>query len=260
MFYLDIKNLMIIFGGLIAIDDLDLKTKKGEIHAIIGPNGAGKTTLINAITGIYKPNKGTINFNGENLIKLKPHIITKKGIARTFQNIELFSKMNVLDTVLVGRHIHIKTGIFASSLSLRRSKREEDLGRERALEILNFMGLSSYTYNLATSLSFGQQRLLEIARALVTEPKLLLLDEPAAGMNVQEIEELSTLLQIIKGKWGIDILLIEHVMRLVMNISDRITVLDFGKKIAEGPPKEIKSNSKVIEAYLGEGENSVKDT
>lgn len=259
MFYLDIKNLTISFGGLIAIDEFDLKTKKGEIHAIIGPNGAGKTTLLNAITGIYLPDKGGIYFNDESLIKLKPYEIAQKGISRTFQNIELFSKMNVLDTVLLGRHIHMKTGIFASSLSLRRSRKEEHLAKEKALEILNFMGLSNYANNLATSLAFGQQRLLEIARALATEPKLLLLDEPAAGMNVEEIEELGALLQIIKGKWGIDILLVEHVMRLVMNISDQITVLDFGKKIAEGPPKEIKCNPNVIEAYLGERENSVRD-
>ena len=242
------------FGGVRAIHDLNLRTLKGQIHSIIGPNGAGKTTLLNIISGIYKPQNGTVCFGEENLLEMEPHEIVKRGIARTFQNIELFPKMTVLDNVLVGRHIHIKTNIFSSTLSSGKAKREENASRKKALDILKFLDLINYRDSLVVNLTFGQQKLVELARALATEPKMLLLDEPAGGMNIEEIEKFTNLLRILNSKWGIDVLLVEHVMRLVMNISDRITVLNFGLKIAEGPPKVIKNNHEVIKAYLGGGE------
>ncbi len=240
------------FGGLMALQNIDFTINRNEIVGLIGPNGAGKTTLFNLFTGHYYPTLGEIYFNGQKINGLKPHQITPKGIARTFQNIRLFGHMSVLDNVLIGQHCRTKTGLFGAIAKTHSSKKEEAQALEIALEMLRFVNLVDKKDEKARNLSYGEQRRLEIARALATDPLLLLLDEPAAGMNPQETTALIELVRQIRDEMGKTILLIEHDMKVVMGISERIAVLNYGKKIADGSPKEIQRNEEVIKAYLGE--------
>jgi len=254
---LEVTGLTMDFGGIRALNNVDLDVKKGEIVALIGPNGAGKTTFFNCITGIYQPTKGEIFLNQENknrkvsLKGLKPNQVTERGLARTFQNIRLFAQMTVLENVMIGRHCRTKAFIFGALLRDRRTLNEERDIIEKSHRILEKIGLARYENEFAKNLPYGAQRRLEIARALATEPQLLLLDEPAAGMNPHETIELVNLIQDIASE-GQAILLIEHDMKLVMSLSERIFVMDYGKKIAEGTPEEIRHNQEVIKAYLGE--------
>jgi branched-chain amino acid transport system ATP-binding protein len=254
---LNIENLIMEFGGLKAVNDVNLDVTKGEIVALIGPNGAGKTTIFNCITGVYKPTAGDVFISPketetENITNKNSHVVTHKGIARTFQNIRLFKKMTVLENVMIGRHTRLKSGILSSLLHTPAHKKEEAEVIEKSYEYLEKLDLEKYANELATNLPYGAQRRLEIARALATEPFLLFLDEPAAGMNPQETRELDDLILKIRDSEDISILLIEHDMNLVMSLSERIFVIDYGVLIAEGTPDEIKNNSTVIKAYLGE--------
>jgi branched-chain amino acid transport system permease protein len=247
---LRVKGLAKHFGGLKAVDGVDMEVRRGEIQALIGPNGSGKTTILNMLSGLYIPTDGEISLEGTTIAGRKPHVITSLGIARTFQNIRLFGELTVLDNVLIGQQCHSKSGLVSSIFHPPSQKAEESQMRAKALEMLAFVGLKGKEYAQSKSLPYGQQRLLELARALVSDPKLLLLDEPAAGLNAAETEELVKLLfQICKR--GITILLVEHDMNLVMNVSDHITVLNFGRKIAEGTAEEIEKNREVVDAYLG---------
>jgi branched-chain amino acid transport system ATP-binding protein len=242
------------FGGLRAIADLDLSVAPGRIQAVIGPNGAGKTTLFNLIAGVFPPTRGEFYFDGEKMNGLKPHEIARMGISRTFQNVELFAHMSVLENVMIGGHNRLRAGVFQAGFRLAGMRREERECRERALGELRFMGLEQKASLDALSLPLGEQKLLEIARALATEPKLLLLDEPAAGLNPRDTARLSETVLRIRER-GITILLVEHDMNLVMEISDVVSVLNYGRKIAEGKPREIQRNPEVIAAYLGEEGN-----
>ncbi len=270
---LRVDDLTMQFGGVVAVDNLSMEVNEGEIVALIGPNGAGKTTAFNAITGVYEPTNGAISFNGQKIIENHPHHkmkrlyagenngkytqtiiktpdqLTKLGMARTFQNIRLFKSMTVFENVLTAMHLRRTSNFFTATLHL--NGKDEDRMRAETENLLKLVELDDVKDEMATSLPYGKQRKLEIARALATEPKLLLLDEPAAGMNPQETEELTTFIHNIREKFKLTILLIEHHMNLVMNISDRIYVIDFGKEIAEGTPEEIQADQKVIDAYLG---------
>ncbi len=274
---LHIENITMQFGGVVAVNNLNLDVNKGEIIALIGPNGAGKTTAFNCVTGVYEPTNGKIDFMGETIVEnypqgkmkktyagenmgmydkvvsLTPDVITGRGIARTFQNIRLFSKLSVFENVIIAKHMRAKQNFFSAALHLNGA--EEKRMREETMALLEEQGLDKYKDDVAGSLPYGIQRRLEIARALATEPKLLLLDEPAAGMNPQETLELADFIVEIRKKYDLSVFLVEHHMDLVMNISDRIYVLDFGKLIAEGVPSEIQNNVKVIDAYLGVSED-----
>ena len=246
---LQMENVVMQFGGVRAIDGLSLEVNRGEIVALIGPNGAGKTTAFNCITGIYTPTSGAVKFDGRDLRGIAPDAITKLGIARTFQNIRLFSSLTVFDNVLIAEHLRAKDNVFSATLRLNR--KEEARMRAETEQLLREQGLYAYKDDIASSLPYGLQRRLEIARALATKPELLLLDEPAAGMNPQETLELAAFIHELRDKYGLTIFLIEHHMDLVMRISDYIYVIDFGSKIAEGIPQEIQNNQHVIDAYLG---------
>jgi branched-chain amino acid transport system ATP-binding protein len=245
------ENVRKEFGGLVAVADLDFTIPERSIVSLIGPNGAGKTTFFNMLTGVYKPTAGTIVFDETDVTGKPPHAITKLGIGRTFQNIRLFPQMTALENVLVGMHSRLRGGILGSIFGTPRVRREEREAHEEGRQLLRYAGLGRVDDELAQNLSYGDQRRLELARALATEPKLLLLDEPTAGMNPQETARFTDFLSKLRGERPITILLIEHDMKVVMGISERVTVLDYGEKIAEGTPGEIQKNERVIEAYLG---------
>lgn len=257
MSLLDLKNVSLSFAGSRVLDNVDFSVPAGKIVSLIGPNGAGKTSLFNCITGFYKPQQGSISLAGTETVKLKPHQVTRLGIARTFQNVRLFREMSVLENVMSGQHSRTSAGVVDAILRLPRQRREEAAIRGVAEECLTFVGITEGWDREATTLPYGWQRRVEIARALATKPRLLLLDEPAAGLTSGEKEELIDLIRRIRNERDVCVLLIEHDTGLVMRLSERISVLDHGVMIAEGTPKEIQSNPKVIEAYLGVEEDSL---
>ena len=241
-----------VFGGLRAVSNFEVDINQGELVGLIGPNGAGKTTAFNLLTGVYEPTEGVIEFDGQSIGGMKPYQITQRGIARTFQNIRLFSDLTVLDNVKIAYHFHVKYGLFESVLRFGRYFKEEEDIEAKAIRFLEIFQLADKKDEIARNLPYGEQRRLEIARALAAQPKLLLLDEPAAGMNPQETQQLRQMIRWIRKEFNLTILLIEHDMNLVMNVCERIYVLDYGSIIAKGTPQEIKNNPRVIEAYLGE--------
>jgi len=255
MAILELKEISKKFGGLTAVDSVSLKVDESQICALIGPNGAGKTTVFNMITGAYQVSGGDIMFDGKSICGIKSHQIVELGIARTFQNIRLFKSATVLENVMTGFHCKTKTGMVNIIFKPRKCRREEEETREKSIEILRFLGLEDVMNLAACNIPYGHQRLLEIGRALATSPKLLLLDEPAAGMNSQEKEELVATIRKIRDTYHLAVLLVEHDMELVMGISENITVINFGRKIADGSAAEIQSNSDVIEAYLGRSDD-----
>lgn len=253
---LEMKDVVKQFGGLTAVSNMSFHVDEGEIYGVIGPNGAGKTTIFNLITGVYQVTEGDVIFNGQSIEGKKPYQIINLGIARTFQNIRLFTGMTVLENILVGVHDRMKSGLLASIIHTASQQKEEKEAREEAMKLLAFVGLDKDADRLATELPYGKQRKLEIARAMATKPKLILLDEPAAGMNDSETAALTELIRNIREKFGITIVLIEHDMQLVMSLCDRVMVVNFGKELAEGVPDEVQNNPQVIEAYLGKEDDN----
>jgi branched-chain amino acid transport system ATP-binding protein len=250
------QNISVQFGGLLAVNSVDFNIPKQSVVSLIGPNGAGKTTFFNVLTGLYKPSSGSITFDGRDITDLPPHKIAEAGIARTFQNIRLFGLMTAQENLLVAMHSHLKAGITSTILRTPKQRREEREAEERAQEILDFAGVGKWTHEFARNLSYGDQRRLEVARALALQPKVLLLDEPTAGMNPQESQVFIDFVRRLVKERDISIMLIEHDMKVVMSVSERITVLDQGEKIAEGTPDQIKNNARVVEAYLGKAKDS----
>jgi branched-chain amino acid transport system ATP-binding protein len=253
---LEAKGISVQFGGLLAVNSVDFNIPKQSVVSLIGPNGAGKTTFFNVLTGLYKPSAGSITYDGRDITDLPPHKIAEAGIARTFQNIRLFGLMTAQENLLVAMHSHLKSGITSTILRTPKQRREEREAEERAQEILDFAGVGKWTHEFARNLSYGDQRRLEVARALALQPKVLLLDEPTAGMNPQESQVFIDFVRRLVKERDISIMLIEHDMKVVMSVSERITVLDQGEKIAEGTPDQIKNNARVVEAYLGKAKDS----